>query len=152
MANIIGIIILLLLIAGFAGLIVLQVKLSKKEAVMPGLILPIISFALSVVITVAACLLTFTNMTASGDTEYHYDEVTVSYTDDAEYIEEDISGDYDITEEYEETMTVGIAVLPVLIIHLTPAVVFLIIYFACHPTKKRLAKKAELDKMSISDL
>ncbi len=148
MASIVGIIILLMLLGGFAGLIVLQVKLSRKEATMPGLILPIISFVLALVFTVLLMLFMYntSSMTSESATVGYYDE------EGNFVVEEEMTEYYESTEEYEETMTVGIAVLPVLVIHLTPTIVFLIIYFACHPTKKKLAKKAELDKMSISDL
>ncbi len=150
MLNIINI---LLFGAIFAVIIVLQIKLSKKEAVMPGLIIPIISFVLSIIITVASCLLTFNVFTEAGETEVYYeDEVVVSYTDDAEYIEEDIEEVIEYEKNEEEGYGLGLAFIPVVIFANLPTMLYLALYFIFHPTKKRLAKKAELDKMSISDL
>ena len=45
-----GVLVLFILIGCFVGLIFLQIKLSKKEAVMPGLILPIISFVFALLV------------------------------------------------------------------------------------------------------
>ncbi len=150
MASIIGIIILLLLIGGFAGLIVLQVKLSRKSAAIPGLILPIVSFVIAAVITLAYIFL------ACGTASATHTSSIGGYDEDGDFVaESEITEYYESVEDYEiheETASVGIAVFPVLIMYFTPTIVFLIIYFACHPTKKRLAKKTELDKMSISDL
>lgn len=125
---------LLLIIAAFAGLIVLQVKLSKKEAVMPGLILPIISFVFALLIA----LLFVLNM-AVTDTGS-----TVETVSGTEIITEEIQA-----EASEASADIGIALIPVFAINLIPCIVYLLIYFACHPFKK---KRAELDKMSINDL
>lgn len=137
MASIIGIIILLMILGGFAGLIVLQVKLSRKEAAMPGLILPIISFVFALFIALVFVL----NMavTDAGG--------TVETVSGSEVIIEEIQ-----VEASEKSADAGFAFLPVLAMNAIPCIVYLLIYFACHPSKKKRAKRAELDKMSINDL
>ncbi len=158
MASLIGIIILLAILAGFAGFIVLQVKLSKKEATMPGLILPIISFVFALVVVLSLFqFMLFNTVSYSSVSEsigyYDEDGNFVVETEKTEYYD-----DMEEYQNYEETTTIGfsrIGLVISVVMNLTPTVVFLVIYFACHPFKKRKeknTKQTELDKMSISDL
>lgn len=161
MIDIGGLIFLLLIIAAFVGLIVLQVKLSKKEAVMPGLILPIISLVFALLIgTLFAMNVAITSSGAtivSDETgEYIFGECPdgyeVHHSDDCYnngYIE---SSNIAVEENSSSIADVTLAFICVFSVCLIPGVVFIIIYFACHPSKKKLEKKAELDKMSINDL
>ncbi len=151
MGSIVGLIILLLLGGGFAGLIVLQVKLSRKEAAMPGLILPIVSFLLALLCSILPALFMYNTTAFVSETQ------SIGYYDDeGNFVVESESVDYyenmEEYEAYEESATIGIAIIPVLGMSIVPCIVFLIIYFACHPSRKKRAKQSELTKMSINDL
>ncbi len=129
-----GLIFLLLIIAVFGGLIVLQIKLSKKEAVMPGLILPIASVIFALFIALSFTL--YSGISTAGG--------TVETVSGSEIIIEEIQA-----EASDVSSDAGFSFIPVFLFNLLPCLFYLLIYFACHPFKK---KNAELDKMSISDL
>ncbi len=149
MVNIEGLIFWLLIIAGCVGLIILQIKLSKKEAKMPGLILPIIFFLIATSTLISYVVFVFDNdsFVSESDSQEYYDEIE-EYTSDSD-AEEYYDGIVSVEETHEETEGAPIIISIVLefILYYMPTVVFLVIYFVCHPTKE-----AELDKMSISDM
>ncbi len=153
-----GLIFLLLIIAAFVGLIMLQVKLSKKEAVMPGLILPIISFVFALL--VGTLFVVNMTVTSSGGTVVVSDEECYDgYEHHSEHHSDDCDNNVYIEEYSNEAESEGSAVVSTTLgfifsfaFCMVPCIVYLLIYFACHPTKKKLAKKAELEKMSINDL
>lgn len=138
MANIISAIFLLIMLGCFVGLIVLQVKLSKKQSPWPGLILPIISFLFALVVAFGFAAYSFVTS----------ESVTVMEGDaQQEVYFEQVEGETFVQSEAVGVSAVGF-VAP-LVMHLLPCVVYLLIFFSCHPFKN---KRAELDRMSISDL
>lgn len=149
MVNIEGLIFLLLIIAACVGLIMLQIKLSKKEAKMPGLILPIISFVIALGMILSYVVYVFDNdsFVSESDSQEYYEEIE-EYTSDSD-ADESYGYIESIEETHEEIEGAPIAIFIVFefIMYFMPTVVFLVIYFVCHPRKK-----AELDKMSISDM
>ena len=98
MVNIEGLIFLLLIIAAFVGLIILQIKLSKKEAKMPGLILPIISFVIALGMILSYVVYVFDNdsFATDSDSQEYYEEIE-EYTSDS-----DADESYGYIESIEE--------------------------------------------------
>jgi len=125
----------------FGGLIILQIFLSKSGSKVAGLILPILSFVMAIVISLAIPAFSMFNQAS-----------TVTYSDsDSFYIEDEM-----IVEEFVEdessgsTGIVGVAFSFIIVFIITniPTAVYLAIYFGCRPKKQKI----QLDKMSIQDL
>jgi ABC-type nickel/cobalt efflux system permease component RcnA len=112
-----------------AGLIILQIFLSKKEGKWPGLILPIISFGIS--LTVLAGILLFSAHTGTSTLMVNGEVVerTTSLISDMATI-------------------VGMAAYTFLLYNI-PTVVLLAIYAACRGKRD---KRRALDRMSAQDL
>jgi hypothetical protein len=121
-----GLILILLLLVG-AGVIVPQVFLSRKESKWPGLILPIISFGISLV---AVGGLTF------------FPTAGATLTENGEVIEQ-------VTTQTAEISSVAMTVITTFLLCNISTAVLLIIYAACRGTRKR---RRELEKMSVQDL
>jgi len=134
--------VLVLVLVFFAGIIVLQVFLSKKENKWLGLILPIISLCIS--------LITVFNITA-------FTAVTVSTTassSDIVLYEHGFAELQDTPEIYETrrifpTSSLVFSVVSIFLIYNIPTIVLMTIYAACR--EKQRQKKA-LEKMQAQDL
>ena len=128
--------IIMLLLSFFAGIIWLQIFLSKKENKWLGLILPLISICFSIIIEVVG-LATFTNMTAVGQT----------FTQSGEIVENIIKNvPQEPLASIVSTIITGIFVF---ILYNIPTAILLVIYAACRGKRK---KNMELEKMNIQDL
>jgi len=120
---------LFLLLAG-AGVIMLQIFLSKKESRWPGLVMPCISFAVALLAVLSVLL-----FTAVTSTTGYYDENGV-------FIEQAVT-------QITETSTVVISVVYVFMLYNIPTGILIAIYAACRGKRK---KQRELEKMSVQDL
>lgn len=147
MIDIGGFIFLLVLVAVFVGLIVLQIKLSKKEAVRPGLILPIVFSVIAIAVAVAYALFAFTGASVTSTSS------TAGYDEEGNFVvESEVVEYYESVEQYEmheELYPMALNAFAVFLANIVPAVIFLIIFFLFHPFKRQ---EAELGKMSISDM
>ena len=125
-----GILIFLLLIG--AGIIVLQIFLSKGEKKWPGLILPGISFGISLLTGLGVVLFTV-QTTESG-----------YITEEGEYIMETV------TQIMDPSATILSAVY-IFLIYNIPTVILLAIYAVCREKRKK-QRALEIEKMSVQDL
>jgi hypothetical protein len=120
--------VLFLLIVPIGG-IILQIFLSKKESKWPGLILPIISFAFSL-------------MVLSGNLLFSVHTGTTTLMENGEVIEQTT------TQVVDDTMIIVTSVY-VFVLYNIPTVVLLAIYTACRGKRKR---QRDLEKMTVQDL
>jgi len=139
--------VLIVLLALIAGIIVLQVFLSKKENKWLGLILPVISLFISLIAVFGIAAFSTVTTTASHQT---IDENGVVI------LQEEIKGNFAHTSpEISETIRIFPAssliftVVSIFLLYNIPTAVLLVIYFACR--EKQNQKKA-LEKMKIQDL
>lgn len=147
---IVALLFLIIALAFTAGLIVLQIFLSKRDKVMPGLILPIISFTFALLVTfgVSAYTANVTNGTSiisASDSEVYYE-----YSEDAENTSVSIVGGADGPTQVSVINATG-SVLVVFLIFNIPTALYLLLFFCLHtfPGKR---EQSELDKMTIQDL
>ena len=119
---------LIFTLAVCAGVILLQIFLSKKESKWPGLILPIVSFGISLMAVLAILLFTVHTGTTTNMV-------------DGEIIEQ--------TVEFASRAVIIIQAINVFVLFNIPTVVLLIIYAACRGKQKR---QRDLDKMNVQDL
>ena len=122
-----GILIFLLLLG--AGEIVLQIFLAKKESKWAGLILPIISFGISLL--AALSILLFSVNTA-----------TMTQTANGEIVEQTVT-------QINDTSSIIVGAIAVFAYCNVPTVILLVIYTACRGKRKR---QRDLEKMSVQDL
>lgn len=123
---------LILLIALLVGFIWLQIFLSKKESKWPGLILPIITLAISLIVVLGLTFYSFDGTTAihggvDGPTEIHHSSNAATTTLGATWLA---------------------AFLNFLLFNISTGVL-IAIYGACRSGRKR---KQNLEKMKIQDL
>ena len=123
------IIFLAFILAIIIGLIILQIFLSKKESKWPGLMLPIISFSVSL-------------LTLSGILLFTVQTGVVTRIEDGVVVEQIVS------EIVPKTSVVIQAVYFFLMFNI-PTMILLAIYGACRGRQK---KKRDLEKMSALDL
>lgn len=131
----INIILILFSFLILAGTVVLQVFLSRKQSRWPGLILPGLSFVLSVVIVLSIVMYTNTGVTK-------YEEITEEngvIVAQKESLEEQIT---------DNTPFVFSSALLFLLSNV-PTVIHLGIYFAC---REKLKRNRQIEKMHIQDL
>jgi len=122
---------ILILLAVIAGIVILQVYLSKKDSKWPGLILPVIMLIFSLVVVVG--MVAFEGVNTFSQSEYIDGEWVVVFE---ETHREPISG------------AVGAAVYIFLIMNI-PTAVLLAIYASY---RGKQSKQRALEKMSIQDL
>ena len=122
-ATVSTIISLIFLVAFVAGMIILQVYLSRRESKLPGLVLPAITFSGELFIL----LNVVTNV-----------EMTSAAAANA------VGG----VDSYSVFVTVLNTVLTLLVISM-PTLVLLVIYFLC---RRRMNSKKQIEKMNIQDL
>ena len=120
--------IILILVFG-AGLIVLQIFLSNKESKWPGLILPIISFGISLLAAMAILL-------------YSVNTVTKAQTINGEIVEQSVT-------EVNDTSSTIVGAIVVFAYCNIPTAILLVIYAACRGKRNR---QRALEKMSVQDL
>jgi len=158
------VIIILLMIAVplaiLAGLILLQIYLSKNESKWPGLILPIITFGMSMITILGIATFGITNTMTT--TLYHDSVMHLEAISEREAIvEQHITGREplpgpEITHhltDYGTIRTVPVAlsasILAIFILFNIPTAILLIIYAIC---RGNCGKLAALDMMSLQDL
>ena len=141
MMNIWGIVFLLFLLAVFAGIILLQVYLSKQESKWPGLILPAITFVLSVVVVLSMAVYTVSGVGTATTWEL-------------------IDGEWVLIEQYDippEIPGAGVERIPgatgrtvfIFLLMNIPTAILLVIYKA---VRGRHARRRDIEKMSVQDL
>lgn len=130
-----ALIVLFFVLLFLAGIIWLQIFLSKKNNKWLGLIIPLICLIISI-----SGVLGLTMFTASSGI------TTVTEIVNGEVIREE-----SIVVESEEPAILSIlaAVIPTFFVFNIPTVVFLAIYFVC---REKLKTKKLLDKMNVQDL
>lgn len=130
--NVIGIVIYLAVIA---GVICLQIFLSKRQNRWFGLILPMMVFLFSLI-----AVLSFPAFSTQG-------KLTVQeISSDGTVIEETIVSQQEPVEHMGTTISRAVTVF---ILYNIPTVLLLAIYFAC---REKIKKNSLLDKMNIQDL
>ena len=127
-------IVLLVFLVGCGGIIFLQIYLSKMESKIAGLILPIISICIAL-------------MVVSGNTLFSAATSTMeSYDENGVLIERIIETD---RQQVASTGSVIATVVSVFLICNIPTAVLLMIYFGCK--EKQNSRKA-LERMQVQDL
>lgn len=129
---------LLVLIAIIALVIFIQVKLSRSENKFLGLILPIISFLLS--ISLAIGIASFAPATSTSS-------VTVEYMEDGE-----IGTVYEEEEEVVESGEQGGAYIGMFLVFLTANIPTVILGGIYMGERNKINTKKSIDKMKIEDL
>ena len=132
MPNIAIIIIALLLF--LAGIVWLQIFLSKSNNKWLGLIIPIICFMFSLIMIFS--MQVYTNKGIS----------TVTSTTNGVTVTNKLAA---AQSEKPGIVPILAAIIPVFLISNIPTLIFLAIYFAC---RERIKLKKELDKMNVQDL
>lgn len=127
---------LIIFIAIIGRIIWLQICLSKKESKWLGLILPILSFCFSLIITLSIYAYQFNTVTSAR-----------IYNERGELVSESISDESQSQTENISSSIIG-SVYAFFIYNL-PTVVLLVIYFF-HKEKKN--RQLALEKMSVQDL
>ena len=122
--------VLIAFLAVCAGLIVLQFFLSKQQNRWPGLILPIISFGISLLMT-----LSILGMTVGTISTTRYDEFGQIISSETIY--------------KASTGSLVIQVIFVLLLTNIPTAILMAIYGAC---RGNIRRKRNLDKMNAQDL
>jgi len=129
--------VLIFLLGIFAGIVVLQIFLSKKESKWPGLILPCISFGISVLAVLG--ILLFSAVTGTGAT------MGTTLIVDGEIVEQI---EHTVTQISSPGTVIATAVY-VFLLYNIPTAVLIAIYAACRGKRNR---KRALEKMSVQDL
>ena len=137
MSSIFGIILLGVIIAIIAGIIVLQIFLSKKSNPWLGLVLPFICLCFSIIVALGC--VSFSAVTTG------YQEMIVEGEDGIEVVERK-----EIKQEGENTFWEGTVIVVItFVFYNIPTVILLVIYFAVR--EKGKSDKA-LKKMKVQDL
>ena len=121
------------LLAILVGGVVLQVWLSKKESKWPGLILPLITFAIALVVTLN--MVVFVEFVVLAETQFADGELVTTMMPE-ESIREEIPG------------AIGNVIYMFLLMNI-PTAILLIIYASFRGKRNR---QSALEKMSIQDL
>lgn len=144
-------ILLLLLVGG--GTILLQVVLSRMQSKVPGLILPVLAFLLSLVVVLSLSTYVSIRSTAMYVVTTEEGEVfRFSDMDSAEECLQDIGGEAVLEEQRIATPydNWGSVLLTFLLWNI-PTAVYLVLYFAVR-RPKRDQRPDELERMRIDDL
>lgn len=119
-----------------AGIVLLQIFLSKKRNKWLGLVIPLICFIFSIMSVITLPMFTITSI-STIKTE----------TSDGLIIKEETQFDDNI--EKPSIGQILAMTIPVFLISNIPTIIFLAIYFAC---REKIKTNKELEKMSIQDL
>lgn len=129
---------LLVLLALGVGIILLQIYLSKKENKWSGLVLPIISFCISLI-----AVFNIAAYTTTGSLSLQ------TLDEDGVVIQEEVLETQNTTQPVQDMPSLIFTVGSVFLLYNIPTIVLLAIYFGCR--EKRRQRKA-LDKMQAQDL
>ena len=161
-----------IMIGAAVGLCFLQVRLSKKESKIPGLILPIVNIGFGLVAMISLFSFSYTTPSmgfesddyrVAVDTDGNITVTEMESGKPVDYYISDVDGEPCMfnasNDEYimqapiaeaEEGSSDIFGVAGLLFIELNiPTVVYLIIYFVC---RSKMKKNAMLDKMVIQDI
>lgn len=127
----------LLLVAVLAGVILLEVWLSRRKSRWPGLILPVLSFLLSLLIVVGNFAFLPQSSTVIGT------QVVDEATGETVYQAQQVQGEHDWT--VGDTVQLGV----VLLVSNIPTIVLLGAYYV---GREKLRREKLLAKMNIQDL
>ncbi len=119
-----------------AGVVWLQIFLSKKRNKWPGLAIPIICFIFSLMSVLALPMFTMTSQS-----------MIKTETSDGVIIEEKVQNENNIEKPSIGQMLA--MTIPVFLVSNIPTIIFLAIYFAC---REKIKRNIELEKMNIQDL
>lgn len=127
----------------FAGFIVLQIFLSKRDNWIVGLILPVVTILMSLSVVSGVLYLNTAQSVVVSNESVITEEYEVN--DVEEFVVENNTASSDVF--------IGYAV--VFVMFNIPTGVYLVIYFVCRSKKRRLkenSQQKQLEKMSIQDL
>ena len=141
-------ILLVIIVVGLAGLIALQIFLSKKESKWPGLILPIISFCLSVVVVLGMAGPSYNDTDPIQVIEQTIDENGV-VSEAAAPETADAEQGVQETQKTQGILPMAAQVGSVFLLYNIPTIIFMAIYLGSR--EKRRQRKA-LEKMLAQDL
>lgn len=131
------VIFLVFFIGIIVGTVFLQIFLSKRENKWTGLILPLITFCIAILVVLSMAAFTYTTQTSE----------TQIINEDGEIITKIIESTP--KEIKERTSSLVISMIFVFIIYNIPTVILLAIYAACREKRK---KNLQIEKMNIIDL
>lgn len=137
MAIVVTAINLCLWLAILVGIVALQVFLSRRKAWWPGLVMPVLSFLMSLLIVVGNFVFLSLSSTVSGT------QVVDEQTGAVVYQAQQVQQAHDWT--VGDTAQMGV----LLLVSNIPTIVLLATYFLCRRSRKH---KKQLDKMNIQDL
>ena len=137
MAIVVTAINLCLWLAILVGIVALQVFLSRRKAWWPGLVMPVLSFLMSLLIVVGNFVFLSLSSTVSGT------QVVDEQTGAVVYQAQQVQQAHDWTVGDPAQMGV------LLLVSNLPTIVLLAVYFLC---RRSLKHKKQLDKMNIQDL
>ncbi len=129
---------LLILLALGVGIILLQIYLSKKENKWSGLVLPIISFCISLI-----AVFNMAAYTTMGSLSLQ------TLDENGVVIQEEVLETPNTTQPIQDIPSLIFKVVSVFLLYNIPAIVLLAIYFGCR--EKQRQRKA-LNKMQVQDL
>ena len=121
--------VLIVLLALGAGIIVLQIYLSKKESLWPGLILPMISLALALMATL-------------GMLFFRIHVATTTTIENGEVVAQTVN-------TLSEPVSIIVSAAVAFLFYSIPTVILTLIYLACRGKRR---KQRALEKMSVQDL
>jgi len=142
-------------LAFLVGIVLLQVHLSKRESKLPGLILPMITFGMTllVVIGIAAFNIIGTTTTTTTLTLERVESMTEVYYERHATDREAFVPNAEIVHHIRDYGTISTApvaaILFILIFFNIPTAILLIIYAVCRGNRRKLPV---LDMMSLQDL
>lgn len=139
----------LILLLFIIGLVVLQIKLSKKRNKWLGLVLPFISFLFSILAISNMYMYSIVKTTLS---ETIVSETTVTETTPTDTTESGTEIKSEVIGPQLPKPSLGemlLSATPVFIIMNIPTIIYITIYCSC---REQLKKHKELEKMNIQDL
>lgn len=131
---------LIVLCCIIVGVVFLQIFLSKSQNKWLGFLLPIISFAFSLLATLS--ISTFQSLTTS-------EVVHQQISENGEVIEEIVVEQGNVEVQNNSEDSVVLLFVSVFVLYNIPTAILLCIYFAC---REKIKKEYMLDKMNIQDL
>lgn len=139
---------LIILLLFIIGLVVLQIKLSKKRNKWLGLVIPFISFLFSIMAISNIYMFSIVKTTTVSETIVTDTTVTETTptTESGTEIESEVIGPQLVKPSLGEML---LSATPVFFIMNIPTIIFITIYCSC---REQLKKHKELEKMNIQDL
>ena len=143
-------IVLIVLLLLIIGLVVLQIKLSKKRNKWLGLVIPFISFLFSIMVISNMYMFSIVKTTTVSETIVT--DTTVTETTPTETTESGTEIESEVIGPQLSKPSLGemlLSATPVFIIMNIPTIIFITIYCSC---REQLNKHKELERMNIQDL